>query len=105
MSTINGSEGSLISLETASAYCANYRATKPDDAPIAQLIGIDAINVLFAQPGAVALRMYYAINNDGKENLVLVATDANGNDLLEKIYDDTWTCPPYCSAANALNGY
>ena len=106
--TFNGTEGAKISLELAAQYTANWRAAfpyAPTSAviPLANYIGKDAILEILAQNEAVGIRSYYGIDNEGIYKLILVGVNTEGNDLLDIIYNNTLTCPIYCSAANALN--
>ena len=48
-----------------------------------------------------AVRAYIGIDDDWKEKILLVATDVNGNDLIDPskgqyIYDFITPCPPIC---------
>jgi hypothetical protein len=48
--------------------------------------------------------MYFALDKDGNNQLVLVGVDANGDDMTAGvIVDKAYACPPYCSQKNPLN--
>ncbi|SDP99626.1 hypothetical protein SAMN05428975_5093 [Mucilaginibacter sp. OK268] len=57
---ITGNEGAVISLESAALYTANHRHRIPKGAAISQLFGQVIVNKILAQPGCLALRIYYA---------------------------------------------
>jgi len=88
---------------------ANYDQN-PDDI-IAHFMGREMIEGILAQPGVNGIRMFYAQNEVGLRQLVLVGTDANGNNVLNysTVGDDgeivknkgivaggVRSCPPYC---------
>lgn len=99
----NGTEGEMIPLEDAAQMTANYRARCPNDMQ-AHFYGKDKILELLGQTGAMGIRAYYGVDNMGVKQLVLVAADANENDILGLTLDLSKNCPPRCSNANALNG-
>jgi hypothetical protein len=47
------------------------------------VIGRTIIDQILAQPGCVGLRIFEAINEEGKKTLVYVGIDSKGNNLLE----------------------
>ncbi len=98
----DGTEGGLISLAEGSAMTAAYRAANPG-ARIAHFFGMDILNELLAQEGCMGIRMYYGLNEDGDNELVIVGADANENDMLEKIADLSSPCPNLCGNPNKLN--
>lgn len=55
-------------------------------------------------PEATQFRAYLGQEeNAGKLQLVMVAVDANGDDILGTYYDRVLACPTHCSSANILN--
>jgi len=57
-------------------------------------------------PTATGVRSYLAIKEDSGEKeykLVMVATDSEGNDILDSFYDHTVACPPTCDSESVLN--
>jgi hypothetical protein len=81
---------------------------------IAHFMGRDIIEGLLAQPGVTGIRMFYALNEVGLRQLVLVGTDINGNNILDyaTVGDDgeilknkgivagnVRSCPPYCGGS------
>lgn len=98
----NGKEGGAISLEEASQMTANYRGKNPNST-IAHFFGKDILSKLINVKGAKGIRMYYGIDSEGNKQLVLVAADADQNDILELIVDVSSPCPNWCSELNPLN--
>lgn len=85
----------------------------PDDV-LAHFIGRNIIEKILAQPGVTGIRMFYAVNDLGLRQLVMVGTDAEGNNILNfsKISDNgeiiknkgivaggVRSCPPYCGGS------
>jgi hypothetical protein len=90
----------------ALATVAGARAAGEGD--LGGLFSRDAIEQLMSQPGAAYLRFYYGRNDRGGRELVLVAADQDGNDLLDQgavALDSHWPCPPFCPPSpSALRG-
>jgi hypothetical protein len=99
-----GNEAEQISLATAAAWTANYRAVAPAGAPLAHFFGKNIILQILDQEGCKGIRIYFAKDDDGKKQLVIVGADAEENDLYEGIIAERsiW-CPPVCSTPNPLN--
>ncbi|MFA9210674.1 MAG: hypothetical protein ACEQR5_02520 [Moraxellaceae bacterium] len=100
--SFNGTEGEAISLETGATYTKNYRDENPTGVQSA-FYGRDLLEALLAQPGSMGIRVYYGLNEDGIQELVLVSADADENDNLNLIVDKSIKCPPRCPTKNALN--
>lgn len=111
MATFNGSEGGPISLETAKKWTANYRATIKPGETEAHYWGAAIIRQLLDENRSVGIRAYYAIDDNGKKQLLLVGVDEDGNNLLPQesttsnsssvegdpiIVDQSAPCPPVC---------
>jgi hypothetical protein len=103
----NGLEGDPLALETARLWTANYKTKNPDDIQ-AHFFGSEIITRILSEAGCVGIRMYYAIDDNGQKQLILVGVDADGNNLLPGtemldgsdeniIADYSWPCPSYCS--------
>jgi hypothetical protein len=107
MPTFDGTEGGIISPATAREYLSNY-AEGPTYALNlnikAHYFGRKNLDALLSQKGAVGLRAYYGLKptqtNPMEPELILVAVDKDGNDVLENdlIVDFTQPCPPVCPA-------
>lgn len=110
MATFNGSEGGPIPLATAKEWTANYRATIKPGETEAHYFGSDIIQRLLNEAGSIGIRVYYAIDDQGKKQLLLVGVDEDGNNLLPRegaaaksaeveepiIVDKSYPCPTYC---------
>lgn len=115
MATFNGSEGGPIPLSTAMEWTANYRKTIKEGETRAHYFGRETYQKLLDEAGSVGIRAYYAIDDKGKKQLLLVAVDENGNDLLPSegsaaknegdepaIMDYSYPCPTFCSIPPTL---
>jgi hypothetical protein len=112
MATFNGTESGPIPLPTAKQWTANYRASIKPGETEAHYFGGDTIRKLLDEDKSVGIRAYYAIDDQGKKQLLLVGVDEDGNNLLPKdetaksteddgdpvIVNHSYPCPPYCSA-------
>ncbi len=93
----NGKEGEQITLAEGAAMTANYRNSPQAYGARAQYIGKAIIGSILQQTGCVGLRMYYAQDEDGAKQLVIVGVNAEGNDMTSGIIADrTLGCPTYC---------
>lgn len=101
-----GKEDHSISLKDASVLTYNYRQTVAADAKTGGFFGKDAIQAILNQDGCVGIRYYYGIDKEGTPVLVLVGSDARGNDMYEGVLAEmARPCPPACSNANPLNSF
>ena len=92
-----------ISLEDAAKITANFRQAFPS-AVIANAYGKRLMMALLAQEDCAGFRIYNGLDGEGAQQLILVAVDANGNDLYQGVLmDQTQPCPNVCSTANPLN--
>lgn len=107
MPKFTGSEGNPIELEVAARWTANYRSaqTNTDDTPTkAHFYGREVLQQLLEQACCMGIRIYYALDEQGQKQLVLVGADAEGNDMEDLVIDDSKICPPNCSTGGILNG-
>lgn len=107
MATFNGSEGAPIDRTEAAKWTANYRnavAGANGAAVKAHFYGREVLQKLLDQPGCMGIRMYYARDEKGQKQLILVGADADGNDMEELVVDSSKVCPPDCSTGGELNG-
>ena len=102
--SFTGNENHDIPLAEAAAWTKNYRDASGTGATIAHFFSKAAIKAILDQENCVGIRMYYALDPDGKKHLILVGADANENDLYQgKLAERSKGCPSYCSSANPLN--
>lgn len=99
----DGTEGEVVSLNEAAGWTANYRDTIEPGDIIGHFYGKEKISALLNQTDCVGIRIYHGIDDDGQKNLILVGTNANGDDLTNIVVERGSPCPPTCSRANSLN--
>ncbi|QCR24841.1 hypothetical protein [Pontibacter sp. SGAir0037] len=114
MAIFNGSEGGPIPLQEAAAWTANYRkkqdtlaaeAEKPKKYVKAHMFGREWIEKILQQENCVGIRMYYALDEVGTQQLILVGVDENGTDMEDgEIVDRSALCPPTCSSGDLGGG-
>lgn len=99
-----GKEEHQISLEEAIKLVVNFRNKVGGEGVKAHFIGKEAILKVLEQENCVGVRIYYAENDEGKPELIIVGVNGNGKDLVEGlILERTWPCPPYCDGESRLN--
>ena len=102
--SFTGNEGAVITLAEGSTMTAAYRATISTGDTIALAVGKNLLASILGQTGCMGIRMYYALDNNGKKQLVLVGVDSNGDDMTAGvIVDKAIPCPTECSTKNSLN--
>jgi hypothetical protein len=102
--SFTGNEDHSISLATASAWTKKFRNSSNEGDTIAHFYGKEAIQAILDQANCVGIRIYYAIDDNGNKQLVLVGANAAENDLYEGLLAERGTpCPTKCSATNPLN--
>lgn len=99
----------LIPLQTAENWTAAWRAANPTSIK-AFKINVAEINDMLQEVGTVSIRLYFGLDN-GVEKLVLVAVNANGQDIINPTvggqvvsgtYDFCEPCPPTCDPSSPL---
>jgi hypothetical protein len=97
-----GNEGEEFPLSTAAEWTANYRIENPNGVK-AHFFGHVIIERILAQLGCVGIRCYYALDENGKQQLIIVGVDSNENDLYEGVIAErSLTCPPRCPTNSPL---
>src|SRR6266852_1110772 len=93
-----------VTLAEASVLTATYRKRSPIGAGKGGLFWKEAVEQVIGQAGCVAMRYYYAQQDDGKPALVLVGVDKDGKDMTGGFLAElSCPCPPMCDDPNALN--
>ena len=93
----------LISLEDASKLTAAFRKSFPN-AIQANAYGKSQMKDLLNQTNCEGFRIYNGLDSQGIQQLVIVAVDANGDDLFRGfLVDKSQPCPSLCSQTNPLN--
>lgn len=99
--SFNGSEGEQVSLSDASSWTENYRNSSTGSIN-AHFFGKDHFTAILSQKGCVGIRIYYALDENGNQCLVMVGVDADENDLCNGYIAERGTiCPPYCGSGNS----
>jgi hypothetical protein len=102
----DGTDSGPIDLETAREWAANYRKAFPGQT-LAHYFGADIVKKILAEQDCSGIRIYYAIDDKGKKQLLIVGADSKGDNLLpaegsarsgddNEIADFSWPCPDYC---------
>jgi hypothetical protein len=91
--------GGPIPEELAQKWIKNYREKYPDGTQW-QYIGADLFQRQLNQPGAVGIKLEYAINDNGVVQVLPIAVDEKGNEFAgpgaEGYGDKSIVCPPDC---------
>lgn len=99
-----GDEGGEFPLDTAAKWTANYRAANPNKIK-AHFFGRNIIEKILAQPTCVGIRCYYALDDNGVQQMIMVGVDKDENDLFDGIVAElAIPCPPNCSDVGPLVG-
>ena len=88
-----------ITRDEAAGLVRNFHAKAEPGTHHATAFSRSAFEQLLAQPGAAGIRIYRAHHADGSPTMVMVAVDANGQDLTssDNMFIQKGTdCPPYC---------
>jgi hypothetical protein len=98
-----GNEDQHISLDKAAELTRNYRQSAETGAILGGYGSKYSVSRILDQPGCVGLRIYYAMEDNGNHQFVIVGVNANGDDLYDgEIMEHIITCPPICPKANPL---
>ena len=107
-----------ISLQTAIDMTSLYRANRPLNFPVCETFELAAIQQLLSVPGCQFIRIYYGMKENMEMDAILVAANADGDDLLPDnsgsgtsvvddgggvIIEDGFRCPPACPKSSPLN--
>jgi hypothetical protein len=103
--SFNGTEASELDLETAAAWTENYRDSNSSGTK-AHFFGRDIIEEILAQTGCMGIRIYYALDDKGAQQLIIVGANASENDLYNGVIAErSFPCPTYCDQSSSpLNG-
>ena len=99
-----GNEAERFPLETAASWTANYRKLNPNGIK-AHFFGTNIIKDILAQEGCVGIRCYYALDERGVQQMIMVGADKDENDLYNGVIAEIAApCPPYCGVNSPLLG-
>lgn len=98
-----GNEDHDIPLAQAAEWTKNYRDANPG-AIKGHFFGKGAIKEILDQANCVGIRIYYALDDAGTKQLIVVGVMADTNDISAGLLAErSIQCPPTCGVANALN--
>jgi hypothetical protein len=103
-----GAEKHEVSLAEAKQYIQNYQKSqqlhKPKKSSIKGVaFAKGAVEKILSQPGCAHLRIYYGVNKERIQNLVLVGVDTAGKDMTNLCMLERGTlCPPFCDMQSLL---
>lgn len=80
-SSFTGGEASALDAATAAEWTNRYRQKQPDQLQ-GHFFGRKVIERILAQPGCMGLRIYYALDPNNEQHLLIVGADASQNDQL-----------------------
>lgn len=105
-----------ISLAEAIELTTRFRANRTPDLALAETFDKNAVLAMLSVPNAAQFRIYLGEKADGNICSILVAADAEGNDILPLatnlaiadedpalILEDAFRCPDLCPPPSPLN--
>lgn len=93
-----------ITRQEAIDLTTDYRSAFGENAKRAFKIDKAEIDQVFEDnPIAEGVRVYMGGSSADEFRLVMVATDAEGNDILDSFYDHMSPCPSDCDTGSVLN--
>jgi hypothetical protein len=120
--TIPAANSHLISLTTAADLTGRFRSNRnsilqtqfqnQDLLPLSETFNRTDIDLLLAQDGCAALRIYYGMDTDLRVHAVLVAVNEDNEDILPSslldneddiIVEEGQRCPIFCPPPSGLN--
>jgi len=106
--SFTGTEEDWVSDEVSIRWIANYAAQNPLGLT-AHFFGYEILNQILNQSGCIGIRMYYALNDSGVQQVLLVGVSGKGENILPTsltggkvtegggtIGDASFPCPSYC---------
>ena len=101
--SINNNTGEVITLDEAIDFTHTYQNNNPDEIK-SFFAGINKINRILGQDDCIGIRFYNGEDPvTGKNNLVLVGVDKNGEDITQGvILERLLTCPFHCPKNSVL---
>ena len=86
-----------ISLAQAQVMTQRYQGKFPSAKTAGAFHG-DQVDALLRQPGCVALRIYYGLNDQMENALILVGVNGDDQDMTDgDILEVCLPCPPFCT--------
>jgi hypothetical protein len=102
--SFDGTEGSSITLTDAATMTANYRNSSTAGPIRAHYFGKDIINKILAQTDCMGIKIYYGLDSNNNQELVLVGVTSSEADMTSgTIADRALPCPNHCDSSSSLN--
>jgi hypothetical protein len=100
-----GTENNEISYNDAATLTENYRnANAGSDYIKGEYFSKSSIQALLEQEGCVGVRIYYGLDENNIQKLVIVGVLSNEDDIVTGlILEHGRLCPPQCGSSNNLN--
>lgn len=92
-----------LSREAASLLVRRFQSSAAADVHRSSTFNRSAFDQLLGQPGAAGIRIYRAAHEDGSPTLVMVAVNAEGQDLDGpdgRFAQNSHDCPPDCAGSS-----
>lgn len=94
----------VVSLATAEKYVNNFKNNPTVPNIKGGLFNRNVIDAILGQPDCVAVRFYYAKEDNGSATLVVVGVNSSGIDIENGILAESVVpCPPWCDNNSKLN--
>lgn len=114
MAFVVNPEDGLIPLKVANEWAKRWQEfvvpfnkERPADNPYfpkAYLLHRREIEKLLNAPNVANIRIYFGMDEDFNNHLMMVGVDEKGNDILTSIYNLALPCPPFCGGIGGLGG-
>ncbi len=109
----DGTEGNFIDVEKSRKMVANFKERNPKHPTKAHFFGCDVIRDILDDPRCKGIRIYYAADEKGNPQLILVGADEKRNNILYRTpvakaigasaggsmpgtADESLPCPDFC---------
>jgi hypothetical protein len=102
--SFTGNENHRIELQEAAKLTGNYRQASEPGALLGSYFGKSALLKVLNQTDCIGIRIYYALNDDGKQQFVISGVNSAEDDLFQgELLEYGTGCPPNCGRSNPLN--
>lgn len=92
----------IIPLADAETWAKSWQNNPPKPLAKAHLIPLDVLTELLALPDVANVRAYMGVDTSGKQKLMFVGVDGDGNDMTDTIFSRTQPCPDTCDPNSPL---
>lgn len=92
----------IIPLTDAEAWAKSWQNSPPKPLAKAHLIPLVVLEELLAIPEVANVRAYMGVDTSGKQKLMFVGVNGNGDDMTDTIFSGTQPCPTCCDINSPL---